>query len=340
VDYFPVFMDLRAQPCLVVGGGEVAARKAGLLLRAGARVRVVAPGLDDPMRELLRDPALVHEARDYAARDLADVVLVIAATNLRAVNAEVSRDARALRLPVNVVDDPELCSFIVPALVDRSPVLVAIATGGSAPVLARLLRGKIEALVPTRYGALAALSAQLRAEVQSQLPDVHRRRRFWEQVLEGEPAELLFRGQAAAAERAIRAQLAASSSAHVEERGEVYLIGAGPNDPELVSFRALRFLQRADLVVICAGVADVIVELARRDATRLAWPDALTAHEPAADGVMQRLAAAVARGERACVLAPGDAFREAPGRRFASRLQLRGLPVQVVPAIADLAEIE
>jgi uroporphyrin-III C-methyltransferase/precorrin-2 dehydrogenase/sirohydrochlorin ferrochelatase len=329
VDYFPVFMDLRGQRCVVVGGGEIAARKVHLLVRAGARVSVIAPQLESAVREQLGD-AVRHEAREYAASDLVDAVLVIAATDRRGVNAQVSRDARVRGLPVNVVDDPELCSVIVPALVDRSPVLVAIGTSGSAPVLARLLRGRLEAQLPAAYGELAQLCAELRAPVQAALPDVARRRRFWEEVLEGEPAELVFRGERAAAAAAIRGKLSEAGSA-APARGEIYLIGVGPNDPELVSFRALRWLQRADLVLVTSGVDAAIVELSRRDAAREQLSGELAC---AADGVMPRLAAAVARGQRACVLARGDAFREVSGSSFIKRLAELGLPYQVVPGIA------
>ncbi|HEX4351616.1 MAG TPA: NAD(P)-dependent oxidoreductase, partial [Polyangiales bacterium] len=207
MDYFPMFMDLRGERCLVVGGGDVAARKASLLLRAEARVIVVAPELSESMQALGSHPALEHEARAYEEPDLDNVVLVIAATDDREVNARISDDAAAQRLPVNVVDDPELCSFIVPAFVERSSVVVAIGTSGHAPVLARMLRGQIESVLPERYGDLVDLCARLRPDVQSRLPDVHRRRRYWESVLEGEPAELVFRGERDRAEAALREAL-------------------------------------------------------------------------------------------------------------------------------------
>jgi uroporphyrin-III C-methyltransferase/precorrin-2 dehydrogenase/sirohydrochlorin ferrochelatase len=331
VDYFPLFMDLHQQRCLVVGGGEVAARKTALLLRAGALVQVVAPTLARGMQALLGDGSLQHQARVYAASDLDDIALVIAATDDRAVNAEVSSAARARHLPVNVVDDPALCSFIVPAFIERSSVIVAIGTGGSAPVLARLLRGRIEAVLPQRYGDLAELCANLRSEVQARLPDVNLRRRFWEETLEGDPAELVFRGELAAAETAVREALDqhAHSSAALGRRGEAYLIGVGPNDPELVSFRALRFLQRAELVLFANEVSEPIVALSRRDALRIGFEQPLSA----ADGVMQRMAAGVNAGQRVCVLALGDAFREPQGRDFAERALALGVPCQVVPGI-------
>jgi len=330
VDYFPVFMDLRARRCLVVGGGEVAARKARLLLRAGAHVVVVAPELGESLTALLGS-TLRHEERAYRSSDLDAVALVIAATDDREVNRVVARDASARNVPVNAVDDPELCSVIVPALVDRSPVLIAVGTAGSAPVLARLWRARIEAQVPARLGELAAFSAAWRAQVRAALPDVEARRQFWEQVFEGDIAEQVLNGQRELAGAALCALLAAHGGGR-PRRATVYLIGAGPNDPELMSFRAMRFLQSADLVLSAPDVCSAIVELARRDATHVRlteWPV-----QASLDAVLQRLSAAAGGGRRTCVLAPGDAFRQPAGRDFIARLEAAGLPNVMVPAVA------
>jgi uroporphyrin-III C-methyltransferase/precorrin-2 dehydrogenase/sirohydrochlorin ferrochelatase len=332
VDYFPCFLDLRQQRCLVVGGGEVARRKVALLLRAGAHVRVVASELGDWVQDFAPNPALQCEQRPYAPADLDDVVLVIAATNQRDVNAQVSAAARARRLPVNVVDDPVLCSFIVPAFVDRAPVLVAVGTGGSVPVLARLLRTQLEVLLPQRYGDLAQLCARLRPEVQRKLPDVTRRRRFWEVALEGAAAERAFSGDILAAEHALRAELdlVASSGEGLASPGQAFLIGAGPNDPELLSLRAQRLLQRAELVLVSDQVSERVAELSRRDAARGRFTDSLAA----ADGVIQQLVAATQRGQRVCVLAAGDAFRQPDGLGFAARARALGVECLIVPGIA------
>lgn len=238
----------------------------------------------------------------------------------------------ALGVPVNVVDDPALCSVIVPAIIDRSPVLIAVSTGGSAPVLARLLRANLEAHVPVGYADLAALSQRLRAEVQRSFPDVQARRRFWEEVFEGEIAELSLRGQSARAEQLLRAKLvsAQTSAADGGEAGEVYLIGAGPNDPDLLSFRALRLLQRCDLVLCAPELAESVADLSRRDAMRQrlnSWP-------PEIADVRQRLSSAVQSGMRACVLAPHDAFRTEAGRALHSALQAAQLRCVIVPGIA------
>ena len=332
MDYFPVFMDLRERLCVLIGGGDVAARKAALLLRAGARLRVVAPVLSAALAPLGASGQLTHVARAFEPTDLEGATLVVAATDRREVNRAVSERAMALCIPVNVVDDPELCSVIVPAIIDRSPILIAVGTGGSAPVLARLLRANIEANVPVGYGELAAMSARLRSEVQRSLPDVLSRRRFWEEVFEGEIAELSLRGEGARAEQLLREKLlsAQTPAADGGSRGEVYLISAGPNDPDLMSFRALRLLQRCDLVLCAPDLAESVADLSRRDATRMrlaSWPPELV-------DVTQRLASAVHSGMRACVLAPHDAFRTEAGRALEAAVRAAQLSCLIVPGIA------
>jgi len=326
-------MHLRGRLCVLVGGGEVAARKAALLLRAGARLRVVAPDLSAALLAVADSGEtgdIEHLSRAYIETDLEGAALVVAATDDRDVNRAVSEDARGRCIPVNVVDDPELCSVIVPAIIDRSPVLIAVGTGGSAPVLARLLRATIEAHVPAQYGALARLSAAMRGEVQRRLPDVLARRRFWEEVFEGEIAQCALRGETERAQELIKHSLAAVGGIAEQSVGEVYLIGAGPNDPELLSFRALRLLQRCDLVLSAPSVSRDIAELSRRDAARVAlarWPPELA-------DVVARLRLAADSGKRACVLAPGDAFRTEPGRALESATRAAGIQCVVVPAIA------
>ncbi|MEY4579276.1 MAG: hypothetical protein RL701_3979 [Pseudomonadota bacterium] len=317
----------------MVGGGEAAARKVSLLRKAQARVTVVARLFDDTL-SALRDAHVQLIARDYQAGDLDGVVLVIAATGDRALNRAVASDAGQRNLPINAVDDPESCSVIVPAIIDRSPVLIAVGTGGSAPVLARLWRGKIEAHVPAQLGELAAFAAALRSEVRARLPDISARRRFWEDVFEGPVAELFLAGEREAAERALQARLAAHSSGGdpaAHGGGVVCLIGAGPNEPELVSLRALRYLQSADLVLSAPDVSEAIVDLSRRDAVRAniaTWPLVDAAQ------VLLRLANEASAGRRACVLARGDAFRQSAGIAFAARVEAAGLSCIVVAGVA------
>lgn len=326
-------MQVSGAECLVVGGGEVAARKAATLLRAGAVVHVVAPSLSPAMLETLAGESTRHSARGYESGDLDRVQLAVVATDDRTLNARVSSDARAQRVPVNVVDDPELCTFIMPAIVDRSPLVIAVSSTGASPVLARLARGKIEAAIPAQFGPLAALCSKLRSDVRTQLPDVQSRRRFWETALEGPVAELTFASRLDEAERELRSLLGSwdrPSDASSPTPGEVCLVGVGPNDPELVAFRALRWMARAELVLAASSVSDPILDLCRRDATRERYADDSLEVLPL---LAQRATAAAKGGARVCVLGLGDTFRSALGEELSSRLVAAGLICHVVPGV-------
>ncbi|MDH4274834.1 MAG: SAM-dependent methyltransferase, partial [Gammaproteobacteria bacterium] len=268
MDFLPVFFNIKGQPCLVVGGGAVAARKIRLLLDAGARVHVVAPTLAESVAKLVRAGAITHRAGVFDPSDFADHVMVFAATDDEAINAQVSREAKARRLPINVVDAPALCSFVMPSIIDRSPVVVAVSSGGASPVLARLLRARLETLIPASYGRLAGLVREFRKTVQQKFSTTNERRRFWERVLQGPIAEMMFSGQEKAARAALE-QTIASSTHTASAQGEVYLVGAGPGDPDLLTFRALRLLQQADVLVYDRLVSKPILELARKDAERI-----------------------------------------------------------------------
>lgn len=339
MDYFPLFMHVSGTECLVVGGGEVAARKASMLVRAGAAVHVVCPSLSHAMQEVLHGVSSSrHTAREYEASDLDRAQLAVAATDDRTVNARVSSDARARRIPVNVVDDPELCTFIMPAIVDRSPIIVAISSTGASPVLARIARGKIEAAIPAQFGPLATLCSALRSEVRNQLPDVVVRRRFWETALEGSVAELAFEGRLGEAERELRRVLARFTAAVTEgATGEVFLIGVGPNDPDLVSFRALRSMERADLVLAASHVSEQMLDLCRRDAPRERYVD----DSPEVGTLVALRAITAAKsGECVCVLGLGDAFRTPSGEELRLRLMAAGLICHVVPGVSSAPEMD
>src|SRR3990170_3540309 len=194
MDFLPVFLDIRGQPCLVVGGGEVAARKTALLLRAGGRVTVLAPVLSAAFDADLAAARIAHRAASFREEDVTDHAVAIAATSDAAVNRAVAAAARARRIPVNVVDQPALCSFIMPSIIDRAPLIVAVSSGGASPVLARLLRARLESLIPAGYRRLAALAGAFRDRVKARFKPPGRRR-FWERVLQGPIAELVLTGR-------------------------------------------------------------------------------------------------------------------------------------------------
>jgi uroporphyrin-III C-methyltransferase/precorrin-2 dehydrogenase/sirohydrochlorin ferrochelatase len=234
MDFLPIFANIKRKHCLVVGGGEVAQRKAGMLLEAGAIVRVVAPDILPALAQQKNVEAILAR---FDETHLDGVALAIAATNDREVNKQISALAQARNLPVNVVDDPALCSFIMPAILDRSPLMVAFSSGGASPVLTRMLRGKLETMIPQRYSSLAEFAEHFRGMVKQHVTQPAKRRIFWENVLDGVIAEKVLAGDDGGAETLLRQML--DSEDHIV-RGEVYLVGAGPGDPDLLTFRALR----------------------------------------------------------------------------------------------------
>lgn len=330
MDYLPLFHDLKGRLVLVVGGGEVALRKARLLADAGACLRVVAPSIDQSLAALVADSGGESRARNYTVDDLHGCVLAIAATDSEPTNAQVSADARTIGIPVNVVDAPELCSVIFPAIVDRSPLMIAVSSGGDAPVLARLMRARIETWIPAAYGQLAGLARRYRARVKARFANVQQRRIFWEEVFQGPIAEQALSGRQAQAEQLLEEKLA---GAREQLLGEVYLVGAGPGDPDLLTFRALRLMQQADVVLYDRLVAPAILELCRRDADRIYVGKQRANHALPQEQINQQLVALAKQGKRVLRLKGGDPFIFGRGGEEIEELAANGVPFQVVPGI-------
>lgn len=332
MDYLPIYLDLRDRKCLVVGGGEVAERKVKLLIRAGARVRVVSPALRPNLSALLEGKELDYRQGEFEPVDLDGCHLAVAATNDLAVNRQVSELAKAQRIPVNVVNDTGLCTFVTPSIIDRSPVLVAVSTGGAAPMLARQLRARLETLVPSAYGRLASLAGSLRGEVQRRIDSPAERRRFWEKVFQGPVAELVFSGHEKTARRLLREKLA-SDRPGGPCKGEVYLVGGGPGDPDLLTFRALRLIQRSDVIVYDRLVSQAIVDLAPPDARRIYVGKQRDNHALPQESINELLARLARDGHRVCRLKGGDPFIFGRGGEEIQTLADQGVPFQVVPGI-------
>ncbi len=332
MDFFPVFMRLKNDNCLVVGGGKVASRKVVLLAKAGARVLVVAPALCEELASMAAGGRIDHEARIFEDSDIDGKALVIAATDDQAVNSRVSQLARDRHVPVNVVDQPELCSFIMPSTIDRSPVQIAVSTGGSSPVLARLLRARLESYIPSAYGRLAKLAESFRDRVKRRFSTTDQRRQFWEGVMQGEVAELLFAGRDELA-RTVLEKAIEEADDNPRPIGEVYLVGAGPGDPDLLTFRALRLMQMADVVVYDRLVAPPILDFARRDAEQIYVGKERDNHALSQENINQLLVRLAKEGKRVVRLKGGDPFIFGRGGEEIETLMDNGVTFQVVPGI-------
>lgn len=330
MDYLPLFHKLDGRPVLVIGGGDIALRKSVLLAEAGALITLVAPEIEPEVRAFVEARGGSCRVERYAVDHLAGHCLVIAATDDDEVNERVSHDAQSLGLPVNAVDAPKLCTVIFPAIVDRSPLVIAISSGGDAPVLARLVRAKLESWIPATYGQLAQLAQRFRARVKTRFADLQARRIFWEEVFQGEVAEKVFSGQPQAAEQLLEAKLTSETATF---RGEVYLVGAGPGDPDLLTFRALRLMQQADVVLYDRLVAPTILDMCRRDADRIYVGKRRAEHAVPQEDLNRLLVKLAREGKRVLRLKGGDPFIFGRGGEEIEELAAEGIPFQVVPGI-------
>ncbi len=316
MDFLPLFAAIKERPVLVVGTGEIADRKIAFLHRAGAKVQVV-------------------EDADFAESQIDKVVLVIAATSDRELNRRISEAAQARHRLVNVVDDPPLCSFIFPSIVDRSPLLVAISSGGNAPVLARLLREKIEALLPPRLGRMAEVAGQFRDRLKARVNTTDGRRRFWDRAFRGRFASLMAAGNEREAEQVLEASL----SQQEPSQGEIILVGAGPGDAGLLTLRGLQVIQQADVVFYDHLVTDAVRELIRRDAEQICVGKRAGEHSVPQHDTNQMLIAAAKAGKTVVRLKGGDPFIFGRGGEELQAAAEAGVPFQVVPGITAASAV-
>ncbi|WP_252962452.1 siroheme synthase CysG [Psychrobacter sp. PSP] len=351
---FPLFFKLEGRKVLIVGGGEVALRKADLLSRAGACITILAPDISHEIRELLSDNKHELIEKNYHKSYMSGARVIIAATDDEALNHEIYADATELNIPVNVVDTPPLCDFIFPAIIDRNPIVIGISSNGKAPVLARLLRARLETLIPQGYGKLAKLAGDFRSEVKSKIPTLTGRRQFWERAFEGQVSQLMFAGNETEAAAQLQADLDSTAAAihdkaHAAENttptlsdesekksppvGEVYIVGAGPGDPELLTFKALRLMQQADIVYYDALVSPQVLDLCRRDADKVFVGKKRSNHTVAQLGINELLVNSAKEGRRVVRLKGGDPFIFGRGGEEIESLRAHGVPYQVVPGI-------
>ncbi len=331
MDFLPVFLNIRNKACLVVGGGEVAARKVTMLMQANAVVFLVAPELNEALSPLAAEGKIKHLKANFHPLHLKNITLVIAATNDNEVNRQVSEAAQHCNIPVNVVDQPDLCTFIMPSIIDRSPLLIALSSSGQSPVLVRLLRAQLETTIPVAYGRLAALAGRLRQQVKQHFKHPDNRRIFWEKMLQGAFTEHVLAGRDQAAENYLLQSL--HQIPDQSPRGEVYLVGAGPGNPDLLTFRAMRLMQQADVVIYDRLVSPTILEMVRRDATRIYAGKERNHHTLQQESINQLLVRLAQAGKRVLRLKGGDPFIFGRGGEEIESLAAHNIPFQVVPGI-------
>ncbi|HEY5667316.1 MAG TPA: siroheme synthase CysG [Gammaproteobacteria bacterium] len=332
----PIFTKLSGRNCLVVGGGVVAARRIEQLLNAGGSVTVIAPECTETVREWAESGQISLIETRFGDTALDDYWLVVAATNDLDVNHDVARAAEAAKRFCNVVDEPELCTFIMPTIIDRDPITIAISSAGRSPVLARWIKGVLEETLPHRIGALAALAGRWRDRVKAALPDLDDRRRFWQTTLHGEVADLAYAGREEASEAALDAALERwlQDASAGPAKGQAYLVGAGPGDPELITLRARKLLARADAVLYDRLVNPRILEYARRDAELILVGKAAGKPSIRQEQLNRLLVNLVDSGKHVCRLKGGDPMVFGRAAEELEALAEAGLPFQVVPGVS------
>ncbi|MCY4419734.1 MAG: siroheme synthase CysG [Gammaproteobacteria bacterium] len=336
MNYLPVFLDIENKPCLVVGGGLIALRKISLLVRAQAAVTVIAPEIRPEIDDHIRNGEVTWQQKNFSEDDLDDCQLVLAATDDRELNAEIAAQCRKRNIWVNAADDVHNCSFILPSIIDRSPVQIAVSTGGASPVLARTLRAKLENCTPAAYGQLAKLIEVNRHKVKEKFSSIDQKRKFWEKIIQGPVAELVFSGQLDAAQNLLQETIEHEDHRELSQ-GEVYLVGAGPGDPDLLTFRALRLMQQADVVVYDRLVTPEIMDLIRKDAELIYAGKERARHTLPQESINQLLVRLAKEGKRVLRLKGGDPFIFGRGGEEISTLIDEGIPFQVVPGIPAAA---
>lgn len=330
MDIFPISLKLQQQPCLIVGGGHIAYRKAVLLQKAGAVISVVAPEIEASLLEIVQATAGQYVQAPFNSEiPLRSYRLVIAATNDAGVNRQVFEDCEAENVLVNSVDDPPHCRFMVPAIIDRSPLVISVASNGTSPVLSRQIRTQLEATIPHGMGKLAEFSGKWRSAVKVKITNPDERRIFWEDLYASPLKEQVFNDNLAEADHLIEQAL----NEWQKPKGEVYLVGAGPGDPELLTLKALRLMQQADVVIYDRLVSAPIMDLCRRDAEKIYVGKARSNHAVPQEGINALLVKYASEGKRVCRLKGGDPFIFGRGGEEIEELFAAGVAFQVVPGI-------
>lgn len=332
MNLFPAFINLENKSCLVVGGGDIAVRKIRRLLESSANILVVSLAATEELLGMQEKYDFSYQQRSFEDKDILNQFLVIAATEDEVLNTHIASLCDAENILVNVVNKPGTGNLLSPSLVKRLPIQIAISTGGASPVLARLLKARLETLIPQSFGKLASFMGKFREQARQKFPDLKQRRYFWEKLLHGPVSEMLFAGQEQAAEKHIETALQSIEQSQ-QTIGEVYLVGGGPGDPDLLTFRALRLMQQADVVLYDRLVAPAILDLVRQDARRLYVGKKRDQHSVPQDEINQLLIDLALQGNRVLRLKGGDPFIFGRGGEEIEGLSEKGIPFQIVPGI-------
>jgi len=336
MDHLPIFYDVKNKPVIIVGGGTLGARRADMALRAGAKVLQFAKILSEEFIDIKKNEKFTHITEPLAAHHFKDARLAYAATENDELDKTVHQLATAASVPVNVADSPDLCDFITPSILDRSPLVVGISTAGTSPMLGRMIKARLETMIPAAYGQFSNFLGGYRQQVMERINDGAIRRRFWERVMDGPVLDHVLSGHEAEAEAEMDRELNSyADGSHKNAVGEVYLVGAGPGDPDLLTFRALRLMQRADVVLYDRLVGDGILNLVRRDAERVYVGKEAKDHSVPQEEISQWLVDFAREGKRVLRLKGGDPFIFGRGGEEIETLAAEGIPFQVVPGITS-----
>ncbi|OTA17009.1 siroheme synthase [Xenorhabdus vietnamensis] len=330
MDYLPLFIELKARAVLLVGGGEIAYRKADLLLRTGAELTIVAPELHVELQQRHQKGEFKWLQETFKTEYLDGVFLVIAATDDHNLNQHIFSEADKRAILTNVVDNQPLCSAIFPSIIDRSPIMVAISSAGKSPVLTKLLREKLESLLPFSLGTMANIAGRWRERVKQRFSSIHQRRHFWEKAFNGRFATLIANGQLQQAEDQLEQKLAKYDS---HTQGELALVGAGPGDPGLLTLKGLQVIQQADVVLYDHLVSAEILELVRRDADKICVGKRAGNHSVAQEETNSLIVKLANQGKKVVRLKGGDPFIFGRGGEELQIAAAEGIPFQVVPGI-------
>jgi len=332
--YFPFFLKLSEQSCLVIGGGDVAERKVDLLIKADAQITLIAPEISDHILSLEKEKKLFCHKEGYDKKflDPEKFKFIIVATNDKKLNIQIAADAREKRILINVVDQPDVCDFIFSSILERGPITIAVSTGGSSPVLARMLRTKLETMIPGGYGRLAKTVSDNRVSIRKKLKNSKSNRIFWEQILNSKFVELILSGQDDEAVAYLKSEIDVFDE-EVKNKGEVYIVGAGPGDPDLLTFRALRLMQQADIALYDRLVHPSIIDLIRRDAKKIYVGKQRDIHSVRQEEINELLVKYAKEGNRVLRLKGGDPFIFGRGGEEIDTLVDEKIAFQVVPGI-------